>query len=138
MDNSIFRKKSLDRISSPEELSETLHVTSPAVWMILTAIILILAGVIIWGSIASIDSIVTGTAQVKDGSMHITYDDRQFAKDVEPGMKVTAGEHESRITSVGTDENGEPFAVASTTLADGSYAVKVVFRQTQVLRLLFN
>jgi len=55
MDNSIFRKKSLERISSPESLNDCLHVTSPAVWLILTAVILLLAGMLIWSSVASID-----------------------------------------------------------------------------------
>ena len=62
MDNSIFRKKSLERISSPESLNDYLHVTSPAVWLILTAVILLLAGMLIWSSVASIDSFATGTA----------------------------------------------------------------------------
>ena len=54
MDNSIFRKKSLERISSPESLNDCLHVTSPAVWLILTVVILLLAGMLIWSSVASI------------------------------------------------------------------------------------
>ena len=44
----------------------------------------------------------------------------------------------SRISSIGTDAGGRMFASASTTLADGSYTVKVIFRTTKVLRLLFN
>ena len=47
MDQTIFRKKSLERISSPEALSDYLHVTSPSVWLILTAVILLLAGILI-------------------------------------------------------------------------------------------
>ena len=62
----------------------------------------------------------------------------QIAQNVQSGMTVVIGETESRISGVGTDENGSLFAVAPTTLADGSYPVKVVFRRTQVLSLLFN
>jgi hypothetical protein len=40
--------------------------------MILAAVILLLAGVLIWSSVASIDSFVTATAQVEDGTMRIT------------------------------------------------------------------
>ena len=39
---SIFRKETLDRISSPEQLSDYLHVTNPTVWLILTAVIVLL------------------------------------------------------------------------------------------------
>ena len=70
--------------------------------------------------------------------MTIRFDDEQIAQKVQSGMTVVVGETESRISGVGTDENGSLFAVAPTTLADGSYPVKVVFRRTQVLSLLFN
>ena len=138
MDESLFRKKSLDRISSPEQLGDYLHVTSPAVWLILTAIILLLVGMLIWSTTASIDSFASGTAQVENGNMRITFDDDQIARNVESGMSVVVGETESRISSIGTDSNGKIFASAATTLADGSYTVKVIFRQTQVIHLLFN
>ena len=38
----IFRKKSLERVSSPEQLNDYLHVTSPAVWVVLAAVIVLL------------------------------------------------------------------------------------------------
>ena len=71
MDESIYRKKSLDRITSPESLGDYLHVTNPAVWMILTAIIVLLVGMLIWSSTATINSIATGTAQVEDGNLAV-------------------------------------------------------------------
>ncbi len=139
MDNTaIFRKKSLDRISSPEELGETLRVTSPGVWMILAAVILLLVGLIIWGTAASIDSYVTGTAQVEDGTMRILFDDSNFVKNVETGMKVVVGDTETHISSIGTGANGTIFAMAPTTLTNGSYEAKVIYKQTQIIRLLFN
>ena len=137
MDESIFRKKSIDRITSPEALNDYLRVTTPTVWLILAAIIL-LVGFLAWSTVANIDSFATGTAQVESGAMTIRFDDEQIAQNVQSGMTVVVGETESRISGVGTDENGSLFAVAPTTLADGSYPVKVVFRRTQVLSLLFN
>ena len=49
MEQSLFRKKSLDRISSPEQLNDYLRVTNPTVWVVLGAVILLLLGVIVWG-----------------------------------------------------------------------------------------
>ena len=138
MDESIYREKSMERITSPESLSDYLHVTSPTVWVILTAVILLLAGMLIWSSIASIDSFVTGTAQVESGSMRILLDDEKYASVVQPGMTVKVGESESRIDSIGTGPSGNSFAVAETTLSDGSYPARIVLRQTQVIKLLFN
>ena len=138
MDETLFRKKSMDRITSPEDLGAYLRVTNPAVWMILTAVILLLVGFLIWGSIASIDSFATGSAVVDNGSMVIHFDDEQIAANVNTGMTVLVGDAETTVSSMGKDADGRLFAVARTSLADGSYSARVVFRQTQVLSLLFN
>lgn len=138
MEKPLFRKKSLERISSPEALNDYLRVTGPAVWLVLSAIILLLVGMLIWSSVASIDSIAAGTAHVEGGTMVIQFDNEQIAENVQSGMTVLAGETKSWISSIGTDSKGEPFAIAPTTLADGEYSVKVIFKQTQVLRLLFH
>ena len=138
MDNQVFRKKSLEQISSPEQLNDYLRVTNPAVWLLLTAVILLLVGGLIWSSGASIDSFAGGTAQVKDGVMQIHFDDAQIAGSVQTGMTVTVGDTQSVITSIGKGEDGSVFAVAETTLTDGIYSAKVVYRQTQVIRLLFR
>ena len=138
MDESIFRKKSLDKISSPESLGDYLHVTSPSVWLILAAIILLLAGVLAWSSFANIDSFASGSAQVEDGSMQIYFDNEQIARKVAVGMTVKVGETESRIESVGTDAEGHLFASAASTLPDGTYSARVVYRQTKILSLLFD
>ena len=44
MSDQIFRKKSLDRISSPEQLNDYIRVANPGIWMILAAVIILLAG----------------------------------------------------------------------------------------------
>ena len=138
MEDSLFREKTIEKISSPEDLSEYVHVTRPSVWLMLVAVILMLAGMLVWSSFASIDSFATGTAVVKNGTMYIYFDNEQIAENVEGGMPVFAGETESRISSVGTDDAGRLFASAPTVLTDGSYSVRVRFKQTQVLSLLFN
>ena len=140
MDNQIFRKESLDQISSPERLNDYLRVTNPAVWLVLTAVILLLAGMLLWASVASIDSFASGTAQVQDGNMRIVFDDSQIAKSVQTGMTVTTatGDESAQVSNIGYTDNGEMFALAPTTLADGTYSVRVVYKKTQVLSLLFN
>ncbi|MCR5418705.1 MAG: hypothetical protein K6E84_07310 [Lachnospiraceae bacterium] len=44
----LFRKKSLDRVSSPEQLNDYIRVTTPSVWLVLLALILLLVGMLIW------------------------------------------------------------------------------------------
>ena len=45
MEESLFRKNSVEHISSPEQLNDYLRVTSPAIWVVLIAVIILLAGV---------------------------------------------------------------------------------------------
>ena len=46
---SLFREKSLEAVQSPESLNDYLKVTSPGVWLVLGAVILLLTGTILWG-----------------------------------------------------------------------------------------
>ena len=54
--NSLFRENSMEQISSPEQLTDYLHVTNPTVWAVMAAIILLLVGMLVWGSLATVDS----------------------------------------------------------------------------------
>ena len=49
----IFRQKTIDRISSPEQMTDYLRVTNPGIWVILVAVILLLAGVFAWSMVPS-------------------------------------------------------------------------------------
>ena len=138
MEESLFRKNSMEHISSPEQLNDYLRVTSPAIWVILIAVILLLAGMLVWASFANIDSFATGTAQVEDGRMVIHFDDQKLSEKVEAGMTARVGDTDSVISSVGNSDDGSRFAVADTSLSDGNYSVRVVYRQTQVIKLLFH
>lgn len=54
MENSLFRKKSIDKISSPEKLDDYIRVTTPSVWITLIAILLLLVGAILWGTLGEL------------------------------------------------------------------------------------
>ena len=44
----IFRKKSIERISNPEALNDYIRVTTPSVWIVLIALVILLAGMLAW------------------------------------------------------------------------------------------
>ena len=56
MQNDLFRKKSLERISSPEEMHDYMRVTSPRLWMLLTAIVVLLVGFIVYASSTTLEN----------------------------------------------------------------------------------
>ena len=135
---SVFRKKSMERIQSPEQLNDYLRVTNPTVWVLLAAVVVLLAGMLIWGSFTYIGSFVDGTGSVENGVMTIYFEDETIAKNVEAGMTVTVGDAKAIISSVGYGADGHLFAVADTGLADGTYQVRIGYKQTQIMKLLFN
>ena len=70
MENGLFRKKSLERISSPEELHDYMRVTSPRLWMILAAIVVLLVGFIVYASTATMEN--TKQIRVKVETYHLS------------------------------------------------------------------
>ncbi|MFZ7101735.1 MAG: NHLP bacteriocin system secretion protein [Peptococcaceae bacterium] len=60
-DNKLYRKISLDRLSSPEELDQRLIVTSPIGWLALTAVGILILATLIWGIFGSIPDKAVGS-----------------------------------------------------------------------------
>lgn len=64
----LFREKSIEAVSSPESLNDYLRVTSPSIWLILAAIVVLLLGVIFWGVFGHIDTTRQVAIVSKDGT----------------------------------------------------------------------
>ncbi len=62
----IFRDKSIERISSPDQLNDYIKLANPGVWFILLAILILLTGACIFGTIGHIDSYVPGVMISED------------------------------------------------------------------------
>ena len=138
MEQSLFRKESVERVSSPEQLSDILHVTSPAVWVVLAAVILSLASLFVLSGVTAVECYATGRAEVSGGVLTITFDDADKAENVEAGMDVKAGGKEALVSSVRYDENGRLMAAADVDLPEGSYDARVGYKSMQIIEMLFN
>lgn len=102
----VFRKRSLDRISSPEQLDDYIRVASPRMWAVLAAVVVFLAGAVIWAVFGHIESTVSGVAIVENGSCTV-YVSQQKASLLQTGDPVTVGTAETVLGPVST----EPFDV---------------------------
>lgn len=51
----IFRKAAIDRVASPEQLTDYIRVGSPSVWAILAACIILLASLFVWGVFGQVE-----------------------------------------------------------------------------------
>ena len=46
--SNVFREKSINRVSSPEQLNDYIRVTKPSIWIVLIALAVLLAGMLVW------------------------------------------------------------------------------------------
>ncbi len=60
---SVFREKSMKRVTGPESLNDYIRVTSPSVWIALLAILVLLAGFLTWS--------IFGRIEVKDADGNV-------------------------------------------------------------------
>ncbi len=51
----IFREKSVERVSSPEALNDYIRVTTPSVWIVLIALVILLVGMLAWSVFGTVE-----------------------------------------------------------------------------------
>jgi hypothetical protein len=106
MENQVFRQKSVERIASPEQLQDYMRVTTPGVWMVLAAVILLLAGLIVSSALVNVESRITEQAVVaEDGLMLDIALPLSQKSMVAPGMPVRVADREAKVSMVFQAEN---------------------------------
>ena len=131
----LFRKKVVDRISSPDQLTDYLRVTSAGVWVILIAIILLLAGVFVWSATGTLETTAEASVKVTDHSADVYLTD--YA-DLSKGMPLRIESGEYTISSVEEDEFGRTVGHAAVDLPDGSYDAEVVTDSIRPIEFLLE
>ena len=157
MNDKIFRKKSIDRMSSPEQLNDYIKVTNPGVWMALAAIVILLIGVCVWGVFGKLETKLPVAAVSQDGQtvLYVKEDDLSAVKE---NMSVYIGDETYKVTSV----SAQPVAVTEEiseyarrtgnlslgewvylvqidkTLPDGVYTAQFVIDSVSPLYFVFN
>lgn len=123
MAEEIFRKKSLEKVKSPESLNDYIRVSDAGVWLILAAVAALLIGACVWGALGRIDTTIPAAAVAKDGVLICTAEDISA---VEVGMIVRLGETEGVVTAVGSDS-----VTVSADVPDGTYAAEIVLESVK-------
>lgn len=149
---SIFREQSLERISSDEDMRAYLKGAGAELWIVLTAITLLLIGAIAWAYFSHLETTVSAPTTVSSGEATI-YVSSEVASALEPGMEVrVSGENaSSTLASVDTTlqtsgeagsaiSAGQTYCTASAplALADGSYEAIIIIKSVTPLSFLFN
>lgn len=101
MGNSIFRKASLDRVSSPEQLNDYIKVTRPSVWLIFVAVLFLLISALVWGIFGNLQTTQEIVIITKDGSSTAYYPSTTH-KSIESGMDVEVGDWIGKVSAIST------------------------------------
>ena len=129
MSNALFRKKSIDRISSPEQLNEYIRVSTPSVWLVLLAVVFLLVGVCVWGVTGRLDTVMSVAAVVQDGVAE-AYVRQADAASLQEGMTVSIGSSQGTIAGIGgqpmrVDESFSEYMRHVGSLQEGEWVYKV-------------
>ena len=157
--NRLFREKSLERISSPEDLNDYVRVANPGIWMLLIAIVILLLGFLAWAVFADLNTTVDALVVAENGHADCWVSEEEIAK-VSKGMEVLCGEEIYVIREVGTDsfdardflsdysmhvagyEEGEwihPLMLDNSELIpDGTYAADVIISTVKPISFILN
>lgn len=146
-------KARVERVSSPEQLSDYIRVSDPVVWTALGLVIAVLLGVCVWGVFGHLDTVVRGVA-VSDGVETVCYIPAAQAQKVAAGNSVTVEDGELTVASVSAVEaeledyvrtlgglSADEAVCAATlegALPQGTYAAKIIVEQVAPIYFVMN
>lgn len=99
MKSQLFREKSLERVSSPEQLNDYIRVANPSVWLALAAVVSLLLGVCVWGIFGKLDTVLTVGA-ITEGERTVCYVKESDMGIVSRNMKVRLNGEEYAIAEI--------------------------------------
>ena len=159
MDHSVFRQKSMERITSPEQMNDYIRVSNPSVWMLLAAVIVLLIGVCVWGAFGHLDTVVQTGGICEDGRLTVYLSESDFAK-LDGEAILSVGEAEYAVVSdvagmpILLDESTDPYllhliglsagdwahalSAEAPDLKDGVYTVSVIIERVRPLDFVLN
>lgn len=150
MENKVFRKESLDRISSPDEMHDYMRVTSPGLWMLLSVILALIIGFVVFACFVTIENDIETQANVvryDEVGLPIVDIDIEipdgFGEIVHIGTEVMIGEEKGKITAVYEDAahgRGGRVELDDPTVLfkEGTYDAKIILETISPIRFLIR
>lgn len=156
--NEIFRKKSMDRVNSPEQLNDYIRVVNPGVWMVLAAIVILLIGVCVWGIFGHLDTRLDTLGVCRDGKLTCYLTEADISKLTESAL-VSIDGNEYSVTEISAfsvafseAENAQMLpegmfsantrvyvvTVSAPQLEDGIYSLCLIMRRETPMSFVFG
>lgn len=134
-EQSLFRKETMDRISSPEDLTDYLKVTNPGIWVVLVAVIVLLGGIFAWSCVGTLETTSKATVVVSGHSAIVVLKE---TGDLNEGMPLRVSTENVKLAAVKADQYGRSVGIAEVSLPDGTYEGTVVTEQTHPIDFLIK
>ena len=129
----IYREKTLERMSTPDQLTDYLKVTNPGIWVLLAAVIILLAGVFVWSYTGVLETKAAATVIVENHTARVATSDM---KEIHKGDEVRVGDQSYMLNSISTDEFGRKVGLVRVDIPDGVYEGVVIVEKTHPLEFL--
>ena len=137
MQTEIFRKKSIEKIKSPENLDEYIHVSKPSVWILIAAAVVLLIGLCIWGIFGQLISSFPTFASVVDGRITCILSSDELGARY-GSMSIKAENVEHTVTEIAIKDFSDITLSADTLLPDGQYPAEVIVEKINPIHFLLD
>lgn len=132
--HNLFRKKSIDKIQSIDDLEESIQIIQPSTLLIIAAISLLLIGLMIWGIMGTLETKVKSKIVVNQNVGQIYSDN---IDEISIGDEVIY--NEERIGVISQDNNSNIIVnIEKGKLKDGEYLCDVVVEKIAPISFLLN
>lgn len=151
----IFRQKSLDKVQSVEDLDSYIKTTTPSLWLLLSAIIVLLVGVIVFSCVGTIKaSTEIGCSINQKGTVYIT---EEAYKKLTDESYVLVSDNKCKITNITgpflADKEKDSYLLSSNKISldqwfyvvefdcllnSGEYYGKLVFEEVKPISFIIN
>ena len=125
----------MDRISSPEQLTDYLRVTNPGIWVLLAIVILLLGSLVAWASIGTLETTTEVRVVVEDHTAQVASPSRA---ELAGGMELRVSDKKVTLASVMADDYGRTIGIAEVALPDGIYDGTVVTERKRPIDFLLE
>lgn len=158
MSKPLFRQKSMEKITSPEQMNDYIRVSNPGIWMVLAAVIVLLAGVCVWGIFGRLDTSLQTGGVCQNGRLIVYISEKDFS-DISEKSIISVNGNEYALSDIANspiqlDDSADSYLlhlsglskgdwayaleVDSSGLADGTYTVSVITERIKPLDFVLN
>ena len=157
MNNNLFREKSIKKITSPEQINDYIKTSNPSIWIIFSAVAILLVGTLIWSVFGELEMTVPSVTICEDGKAYCYISENDMEKITDNAyarienveynldniskLPVPASDVISSYgLHIGSFENDEWVYTAEleSALEDGIYKTNIVVESVSPISLLMN